>query len=193
MEKGKVMVAGSDVACHIDPSVFNMISMQPLWWCHIHHPRNASTCFEARLGNYKPTCFHVKQATRSWRVPRANSIILSVLWRNRQTVAWLILSPNQETVVVILRPKLLNRSCWFWVRNHQTVPVVLKPNHWKPSQWFWGQTIDKPLTLFLRLNQETHASRLLVHGADRTQRHPTSRSSGHWVLDLCLTIPSSLH
>jgi hypothetical protein len=49
------------------------------------------------------------------------------------------------------------------------------------------------LTLVLRLNQETHAPRLLVHGADHTQRHPTSRSSGHRVLDLCLTISSPLH
>jgi hypothetical protein len=88
--------------------------------------------------------------------------------------------------------------------------VVLRPNHWKtvaigfeaqtdeklsewfwgqtthkPSQWFWGQITDKPSTLVLRLNQETYAPRLHVHSVDRTQRHLTSRSSGHWVSDLC--------
>jgi hypothetical protein len=37
----------------------------------------------------------------------------------------------------------------------------------------------------LRLNQETHAPSLHVPGADRTQRHPTSRPPGHRVPDLC--------
>jgi hypothetical protein len=55
----------------------------------------------------------------------------------------------------------------------------------KSSQWFWGQTTNKPSTLVLRLNQETRAPHLHVHGVDRTRRHPTSRSPGHWVPDLC--------
>jgi hypothetical protein len=37
----------------------------------------------------------------------------------------------------------------------------------------------------LRLNQETCAPRLHVHGAGRTRRHPTSRSPDHRVPDLC--------
>jgi hypothetical protein len=52
---------------------------------------------------------------------------------------------------------------------------------------------EKPSTLVLRLNQEIHAPRLLVHGADRTWRHPTSRSSGHRVPNLLLIIPGPLH
>jgi hypothetical protein len=39
--------------------------------------------------------------------------------------------------------------------------------------------------MVLRLNQETHAPRLHMHGVDRTWRHPTSRSLGHRVPDLC--------
>jgi hypothetical protein len=39
--------------------------------------------------------------------------------------------------------------------------------------------------LVLRLNQETRTPRLHVHGADRTRRHPTSRSPDHRVPDLC--------
>jgi hypothetical protein len=54
-----------------------------------------------------------------------------------------------------------------------------------PSQWFWGQTTNKSYTLVLRLNQETLTPCLHVHGADRTQRHLTSRSSGHQVPDQC--------
>jgi hypothetical protein len=44
--------------------------------------------------------------------------------------------------------------------------------------------INRP-TLVLRLNQETCAPYLHMHGVDRTWRHPTSRSSGHQVPDLC--------
>jgi hypothetical protein len=37
----------------------------------------------------------------------------------------------------------------------------------------------------LRLNQQTRAPCLHVYGADLTQRHLTSRSSGHQLPDLC--------
>jgi hypothetical protein len=47
--------------------------------------------------------------------------------------------------------------------------------------------------LVLWLNQKTYTPHLLVHGADRTQHHLTSRSSGHRVPDLCLIIPDPLH
>jgi hypothetical protein len=86
----------------------------------------------------------------------------------------------------------------FEAKPAKIVQVVLRPNHLqtvaidfeaqtdeKPSQWFWGQTTDKPSTLVLRLNQETWAPHLHVHGADRTWRHPSSRSPGHRVPDLC--------
>jgi hypothetical protein len=53
--------------------------------------------------------------------------------------------------------------------------------------------ITKPPTLILRLNQKTCAHRLLVHGADHKQCHPTSWSSGHRVPNLYLTISSPLH
>jgi hypothetical protein len=100
-------------------------------------------------------------------------------------------------------------SRWFWGPNHQIVatdlrpkpgkpppsglrpnleepsPTALRPNWEKLSQWFWGQTTDKPPTLVLRLNQETCAPHLLVHGIDCTQYHPTSQSFGHWVPDMC--------
>jgi hypothetical protein len=96
-------------------------------------------------------------------------------------------------------------SCWFWDTNHQTVGVglrlklenpptpVLRLNREKPSQWCWGQTTDKPSTLVLRLKQVTCAPALLVHGTDRIQRHPTSRSSDHRVPDMCLIIPGPPH
>jgi hypothetical protein len=45
--------------------------------------------------------------------------------------------------------------------------------------------------MVLRLNQEIRAHRLHVHGADCTRCHPTSRSPGHRVHDLCDHLQSS--
>jgi hypothetical protein len=90
----------------------------------------------------------MKQAARSWRVPRAIFIFPLVLWRNWQTIDRLVFRPKP--------------------RNRQTVAVVLRPKSKNLSQWFSGQTTNKPLTLVLRLNQETRAAHLVVHGADRT-------------------------
>jgi hypothetical protein len=86
----------------------------------------------------------------------------------------------------------------FEAKSVKTVRVVLRPNHSqivaigfkgqtdeKTSEWFWGQTTYKPSTLVLRLNKEIRAHHLHVHGADRTQRHPTSRPPDHRVPDLC--------
>jgi hypothetical protein len=50
---------------------------------------------------------------------------------------------------------------------------------------FEAKPVKTIQTLVLRLNQETRAPRLHVHGADRTRRHPTSRPPGHRVPDLC--------
>jgi hypothetical protein len=87
---------------------------------------------------------------------------------DKSKLIW-FLGPNQETITVILRPKSPNRSCQFEAQT------------------------GKPSILVLRLNQETHAHRLLVHVTDHTWHHLTSRPSGHWVPELCLTIPSPLH
>jgi hypothetical protein len=92
-----------------------------------------------------------------------------------------------ETVATGFKAKPV-KTVWVVLRsNHsQTVVIVCEAQtDEKSSQWFWGQTTDKPSTLVLRLNQETWAPRLHVYGADRTRRHPTSRSPDHRVPDLC--------
>jgi hypothetical protein len=61
----------------------------------------------------------------------------------------------------------------FKVKPTETVHVILKSSH--------SQTID----LGFEAQQETCASRLHVHGADRTQRHPSSQSPGHRVSNMC--------
>jgi hypothetical protein len=86
--------------------------------------------------------------------------------------------------------------------NHSLLNFKIQTK--KSSQWFWGpnhQTravdfevkIGKPSTFVLRLNQETRAPSLHVHGTDHTWHHLTSRSPSHWVSDLCLTISGPLH
>jgi hypothetical protein len=76
------------------------------------------------------TCFHVKQAVRSRCVSRAILILPLVLWRNQQTIAYLVLRPKPRNhrgdfVGQITKPQLL----------------VLRPKQRNPSEWFWGQII----------------------------------------------------
>jgi hypothetical protein len=104
-----------------------------------------------------------------------------------------------ETVATDFEAKLTKTvAAGFEANLAKTVRVVLRPNHSqtiaigfeaqtdeKPFEWFLGQTTHKPSTLVLRLNQETCASRLHVHGTYRTRCYPTSRPHGHRVPDLC--------
>jgi hypothetical protein len=134
---------------------------------------------------------------------------------NRRCRFW---CPNQETRATGFKVKLGETvTTGFEAKLRQIVPVVLRPN-WKKlsppilkpnqdkssqwfwgqttnrtSQWFWCQTTNKTSTLVFRLNQKICAPRLHVYGANRTRCHITSRSSSHWVSDLCLIIPASLH
>jgi hypothetical protein len=70
--------------------------------CLRHNLRDGATCttlrrtsasLQPRLGNPSQTCFHTKQAARSRRMFRAD-LPLSVLLRNRQTEAHLVLRPK---------------------------------------------------------------------------------------------------
>jgi hypothetical protein len=111
----------------------------------------------------------VKQVTRSRCVSHAN-LPPSILWRNRQTEAHLILSPKPRNCrgdfkLQIIKPQLPVLRC--------------KPRN--------------PSTLVFRPNQEIRAHCLLVHGADHTQCHPTSRSIDHRVPDMWLIISGPLH
>jgi hypothetical protein len=124
-----------------------------------------ATNFEAKLEKTAATGFEVKPAKTVWMVMRPN---------HSQTVATSFEAKPAKTVRVVLR----------WNHSQTVANDFEAQTDEKPSQWFWGQSTDKPSTLVLRLNQETRASRLHVHGADRTQCHPISRSPGHWVPDL---------
>jgi hypothetical protein len=104
-----------------------------------------------------------------------------------------------ETIVAGFEAKLPETvATGFEAKPVKTVRVVLRPNHSqtvaigfeaqtdeKPFEWFWGQTTYKPSTLVLRRNKKTRAPRLQGNGADHPRRHPTSRSPGHRVPDLC--------
>jgi hypothetical protein len=64
------------------------------------------------------------------------------------------------------------KSAWLWGTTQETVFVGFETQTGKAS------------TLVLRLNQETRAPLLHVHGTDCTQRHPIARSPSIWhVLD----------
>jgi hypothetical protein len=143
--------------------------MWPPQWCHVHHPSLLFRQFWGKLGNSSPTYLQVKQAIKSRHVSHA-VLLPSVLWRHRQTAAYLVLIPKPR-----------NCRSDFEAQITKLELPVLRPK------------LGNSSTLVLRQNQETCVPRLLVHGADRTWCHPTSRSSDHWVPDLCLIIPSPLH
>jgi hypothetical protein len=126
------------------------------------------------------TSFEANWETLAWLASRWNKpldfdasravLLSSILCRNQQTIARLVLRPKSRIRCGDFETQITKLQ----------LPVLrLKP--------------ENPSTLVLRLNQETRALRLLVHGADHTQHHPTSQSFDHWVPDLCLTIPGPLH
>jgi hypothetical protein len=102
--------------------------------CTTH--RHVSGSLQTRLRNPSQTCFHTKQATRSRRVSRTD-LPPSVLWRNRQTEA-----------CMVLRPKSRNRHCDFDAQITKPELSVLrpKPRNPQPPQ-FLGST-KKPITGF---------------------------------------------
>jgi hypothetical protein len=135
--------------------------------CTTH--RRSFTNFEAKLGNHCPTCFVMKQAIvcRCVSPHRLHPLIGFEAQTDKPPSTW-FLGPNQETVMVILRPKSQNRDLGFWAQTK------------KLAQWFLGQTTDKPSSPVLRLNWKTNTSRLLhVYVVDHIWHHPTSRSSSH--------------
>jgi hypothetical protein len=176
-------------------------------------PRNCHGDFEAQITELKLSVFRpkpenppppwfwgsTKKLTTGFEAKPGETIAISFQAKLEKTVATSIEAKLEKTVATSLEAKLEKIiATSFEAKPVKTVRVVLRSNHSqtvtigfevetdeKPSQWFWGQTTDKPSILVLRLNQEICAPHLHVHDADRTQRHPTSRSASHRVPDLC--------
>jgi hypothetical protein len=176
-------------------------------------PWNHRSDFEAQItkpklpvlspkpGNPPPPWFwgSTKKSTAGFEAKLGETIATSFEAKPEKTVFTGFEAKPEKTIASGFEDKPLETvTTGFVAKPTKTVRVVLRPNHSqtvaigfeaqtneKPFQWFWGQTTDKPSTLVLRLNQETRAPHLHVHGADRTQRHPTSRSPDHQVPDLC--------
>jgi hypothetical protein len=109
--------------------------------CH-----RASANLQARLKNHSQTWFHAKQTAISWCVSRTD-LPLSVLWRNRQTEAHLV-----------LRLKSRNRRGNFEVQITKPKLPILRPKPGNPPPpWFWG-SIKKPTTGFEAKSKETVAT-----------------------------------
>jgi hypothetical protein len=86
---------------------------------------------------------------------------------------------QQPSSHLVLRPKPINHRGDFEAQITKPYLPVLRPK------------LGTLSTLVLRLNLETRASRLLVHDADHTQCHLTSRLSGHRVPRPILDHPQS--
>jgi hypothetical protein len=173
-----------------------------------------TTSFEAKLEKTVATGFKVKQektVASGFETKLLKTIVAGSQPKPSETVAAGFEAKPLETIAAGFEAKPLETvvadfetkpleivATGFEAKPAKTIWVVLRPNHSqiiaigfeartdeKPSERFWGQTTHKPSILVLRLNQEIRAPRLHVHGADRTRRHPTSRSLNHRVPDLC--------
>jgi hypothetical protein len=130
---------------------------------------------------------------------------------DKPKVAWFC-GPNQETIVMILRSKSLNRSCRFWCPNHEILHHL-----------FWGQTGRNRHHRFCGQSGRNHPSGFEVKPLTKrpsgfevkplTNRQPwfwgttkkltllvssctvQTAHSVTWPLDrpACATIPGSLH
>jgi hypothetical protein len=138
----------------------------------------------------------------SMMMPRAAPVIApsSVFRQNWETLEWLASRRSKQLDLDACPTPSSSSAHRFWGANRQTIAhLVLWPKPRNCRSDFVGQ-ITKPhllvlrpnpgnlSTLVFRLNQETYAPYLLVHGVCHTQHHPTSRSSGHRVPDLCLIL-----
>jgi hypothetical protein len=171
----------------------------PCFWGSTKKP---TAGFEARSGETVATSLEAKlekTVTTGFEVKPTKIIAVGFEAKPLETVATGFEAKPVKTVAAGFEAKPPETvTTGFETKLAKTVRLVLWPNHSqtaaigfeaqtdeKPSEWFWGQTTHKSSTLVLRLNQETHAPRLHVHGADHTRRHQTSRSPGHRVPDLC--------
>jgi hypothetical protein len=171
----------------------------PWFWGLTKKP---TTGFKVKLGETITTSFEAKlekTIATGFEAKLEKTVVAGFEAKPLETIATGFETKPLETVAAGFEakpPEIVTTG--FEGKPTKAVWVVLRPNHSqtvaidfeaqtdeKPSEWFWGQTTHKPSTLVLRLNQETRAPRLHVHSAGRTRRHPTSRSLGHRVPDLC--------
>jgi hypothetical protein len=146
----------------------------------LSHP---SVSFVAQPTNHSPLGFQAqnKKLSRWFWGPNHQTVVAGFEAQIRKPEATDFEAKSGETVTTSFETKPEKTvATGFEAKLEKTVPVVLRPNYW--------QTFP----MVLRPNQETRATRIYVHGADRTQRHPTSRSSGHRLPDLCDHLRSSV-
>jgi hypothetical protein len=91
-----------------------------------------SPVLRKKLWNPSSTCFMMKQAVGCQRVSshRINLLNAFESQTDKPPPTW-FWGTNQETVIVILRPKSPNRRHWIWGPNKEIVTVVLRSNHWQ--------------------------------------------------------------
>jgi hypothetical protein len=178
----------------------------PWFWGSTKKP---TASFEAKPGETVATSFEAKlekTVATGFEAKPEKTVAAGFEAKPPETIAIGFEAKPLETVAAGFEVKPLETVITgFEAKPAKTVRVVLMPNHLqtvaigfkaqtdeKPFEWFWGQTTHKLSTLVLRLNQETHAPRLHVHGVDRTRRHPTFRLPGTEYLT-CATIFGPLH
>jgi hypothetical protein len=115
--------------------------------------RRTPTCLEARLENRSATCIQAKQVGRSQHMSRVVHSP-SVLWRNRQIEARIVLRPKPRNYHSDFKAKSPNRSCRFWGPNQKPEPLILRSNRKKPSSPVLRSNREKIVVTGFEVNPE---------------------------------------
>jgi hypothetical protein len=97
----------------------------------------------------------------------------------------LVLRLNQETDHRFEAKPGETVATSFEAKLEKTVAVSFEAKPLETIATGFEAKLAKTVRVVLRLNQETRAPHVHVHGTYRTRRHPTSRLPGHRVPGLC--------
>jgi hypothetical protein len=109
-QKWQKMVVESDANHRINPSIFNLILMQPTRWCHVHHP---PSCLYQSWGQ-------TEKHTTDFKAKPKEIVAIDFDAKPEKTVATGFETKPKKTI-----------TSGFEVKPEKTVTVVLRPNHWQ--------------------------------------------------------------
>jgi hypothetical protein len=151
--------------------------------------KKSTTSFEAKPGEIVATSFEAKlekTITAGFEAKLLETVTTGFEAKLLETGATSFKAKLEKTVTTGFEAKPEKTiATGFEAKPLETVTTGFEAKPVKTVGVVLRSTTHELSTLILRLNQETRAPRLHVHNADRILRHPTSRSPGHRVPDLC--------
>jgi hypothetical protein len=120
-----------------------------------------------------------------------------ITYQTKVLITWFLRfwDPNQETTAMVLMSNHWQTvATGFEAKPGETIAVVLRPNHRQTVAIGFEVKLGETVELgFEAKSRNPHISSPCAWCRSHTTSLELSRSSGHWVPDLCLTIPDLLH